>query len=136
MAASESSKGLPDNATSPPGTSGTIVTSALQTTLYHLNDNLSSMAHILELIYKERCPPGNDKMKRVAPTGDSNSLPLPHERPPKRARAESAGEYSADEDDSLSVATIDNLENDVDALVNPTNIRPRIGGGLQYREIS
>ena len=108
MAASESSEGPPDNATSPPGTSGTIVTSELQTTLSNLNDNMTSMAHILELIYKERCPPGNDNMKRAAPTGDSNS-PLPHERPPKRARVESAEEYSADEDDSLSVTTSDNL---------------------------
>ena len=82
MAASESSEGPPDNATSPPGTSGTIVTSELQTTLNHLNDNMSSMAHILELIYKERRPPGNDNMKRTAPTVDSNSS-LPHERPPK-----------------------------------------------------
>ena len=121
MAASESSEGPPDNATSPPGTSGTIVTSELQTTLSNLNDNMTSMAHILELIYKERCPPGNDNMKRAAPTGDSNS-PLPHERPPKRARVESAEEYSADEDDSLSVTTSDNLENDVDALVNPTSV--------------
>ena len=121
MAASESSEGPPDNATSPPGTSGTIVTSELQTTLNHLNDNMSSMAHILELIYKERRPPGNDNMKRAAPTRDSNS-PLPHERPPKRARAELAGEYSADEDDSLSVTTSDNLENDVDELVNPSSV--------------
>ena len=121
MAASESSEGPPDNATSPPGTSGTIVTSELQKTLNHLNDNMPSMAHILELIYKERRPPGNDNMKRAAPTGDSNS-PLPHERPPERARAESAGEHSADEDDSLSVLTSDNLENDVNELVNPTSV--------------
>ena len=120
MAASESSEGPPDNATSPRGTSGTIVTNELQMTLDHLYDNMSSMTHMLELIYKERCPPGNDNMKRVTKTADSNSLPLP----PKRARAESAGEYSADEDDSLSVTTSDNLENDVDELVNPTNIRP------------
>ena len=120
MAASESSEGPPDNATSPRGTSGTIVTNELQMTLDHLYDNMSSMTHMLELIYKERCPPGNDNMKRVTPTADSNSLPLP----PKRARAESAGEYSADEDDSSSVTTSDNLENDVDELVNPTNIRP------------
>ena len=111
MAASKSSEAPPDNTTSPPGTSGTIVTSELQTTLDNLNVNITSMAHILELIYKERCPPGNDNMKRAAPTGDSNS-PLPHKKPPKRARTESAGEYSADEDDSLSVTTSDNLEND------------------------
>ena len=121
MAASESSEGPPENATSPLGTSGTIVTSELQKTLNHLNDNMPSMAHILELIYKERRPPGNDNMKKAAPTGDSNSPP-PHERPPKRARAESAGEHSADEDDSLSVLTSDNLENDVDELVNPTSV--------------
>lgn len=47
-----------------------------------------------------------------------SKCPLPHESPLKRARAESAGEYSADEDDSLSVATSDNLENDVNELVN------------------
>ena len=118
MAARKRSEGPPDNTTSPPGTSGTIVTSELQTTLNSLND-MTSMAHILELIYKERCPRGNDNKKRAAPTGDSNS-PLPLERPPKRARAEFAGDYCADEDDSLSVTTSDNLENDVDELVNPT----------------
>ena len=133
MAASESSEGPPDNVTSPPGTSGTIVTSELQTTLNDLNDNMASMANILELIYKERCPPGNDNMNRAAPTGDSNS-PLRHERPPRRARAESAAEYSADEDDSLSVTTSDNLENDVDELINPTSApastRPPIQGNV------
>ena len=79
------------------------------------------MAHTLELIYKERRPPGNDNMKRTAPMVDSNSS-LPNERPPKRTGAVSAGEYSADEDDSLSVTTSDNLENDVDELVNSTSV--------------
>ena len=81
---------------------------------------MTSMAHILELIYKERCPPDNDNMKGAVLTGDSNS-PLPHERPPKRARAELAWEYSADEDDSLSITSSDNLQNDVDELVNLTS---------------
>ena len=134
MAASESSEGPPDNATSPPGTSGTIVTSELQTALSNLNDNMTSMAHILELIYKERCPPGNDNMKTAAPTGDSNSPP-PHERPPKRVRVESAGEYRADEEDSLSVTTSDNLENDNDALVNPTSATTKLVFEGQRQEV-
>ena len=53
MTTSESSEGPLDKATNPPGTSGTIVTSELQTTLTNLNDNMTSMAHILELIYKK-----------------------------------------------------------------------------------
>ena len=53
-----------------------------------------------------------------SPTGDS---PLSHKRPPKRTKTESAGEYSTDEDDSLSVTTSDILKNDIDELENPTS---------------
>ena len=84
MAANDHSEGPPDNANSPPGTSGTIVTNELQMTLSNLNESMGSMARILELMYKANCPPGND-MKRAAPEGDSAA----HERRRKVARRES-----------------------------------------------
>lgn len=62
------------NATSSPGTSGTIVTNELQVTLNNLNESMGSMARILELMYKANCPPGN---------GGANSAA--HERRPKVA---------------------------------------------------
>ena len=51
MAANDHSEGPPDNATSPPGTSGTIVTNELQMTLNNLNESMGSMARILELMH-------------------------------------------------------------------------------------
>ena len=70
MATNDHSEGPPDNATSPPGTPVTTVTNQLQTTLNNLNESMGSMARILDLMYKEKCPSGND-MKGAAPEGDS-----------------------------------------------------------------
>ena len=119
MAGEEPGEGPPDNATSPPGTtnsgSATIVNDELNTTLSNINENMGSMAQILKLIYNETCSSSRD-MKRSAPTGNST-----HERPCKAARTdlESAGELSADEDDKVSLAASDNLEDDVEELVSP-----------------
>ena len=114
MAANDHSEGPPDKANSPPGTSGTILTNELHTTLNNLNESMGNMARILDLTYKEKCPPGND-VKRAAPEGDSAA----HERRRKVARTESGDENSADEDDKVSLMASDNLEDDIEDLVSP-----------------
>ena len=121
-ATNANSEGPPDNATtninSPSGTSGTTTVATnneLQTTLTSPNNNMTSMAHILELLYQERCPPGSGNTKRTAPIGDSGSISVTDERPRKRARTE-----STDEDDSVSLTASDNLADDIEELVDPT----------------